>query len=346
MKSGYFLHKLHIHGKKRLALVWVNLGLVLLFLALLLCYRHVAGLLLHEQSATRWQGESEDRYAQVSAYLPIDSSLSPDEIASFRDTVGEQLLAASLEAEEGKSLYVDAYSAQGELTLNSDRGTATVIAIGISGDYFFFHPLYLRAGSYLSPRDLMQDRIVLDEETAWKLFGSFDVAGQEVYINQVPYLVAGVVAHHHNFATEKAEKAEEGTAFIFVDYSLIQGQSGITCYEVAMPDPISGFAENIVTQYFSLNGAKVVENSSRYGLEAIAKQLGAYTERVMVSDGIAYPTWENAARYTEAVLSLLLLAMGLLLVFPLVTAVRVLIYFCRKLRKRIDAKLEEHRIHA
>jgi hypothetical protein len=38
----------------------------------------------------------------------------------------------------------------------------------------------------------MHDRVVLDEEMAWKLFGAKDVSGLQVTIAGSPYLVAGV----------------------------------------------------------------------------------------------------------------------------------------------------------
>ena len=47
---------------------------------------------------------------------------------------------------------------------------------------FLFHPLPLRSGSYISNRDFTYDRVVLDEELSWALFGSYDVAGQTVWI--------------------------------------------------------------------------------------------------------------------------------------------------------------------
>ena len=44
-------------------------------------------------------------------------------------------------------LWVDAYSADGKITLVNGRNTLDANAIGIGGDFFLFHPLKLITGS-------------------------------------------------------------------------------------------------------------------------------------------------------------------------------------------------------
>lgn len=48
-------------------------------------------------------------------------------------------------------------------------------------------------GSYFSGSDLMQDHIILDQDSAWQLFGSYDVEGMQVMIGNVPHIVSGVI---------------------------------------------------------------------------------------------------------------------------------------------------------
>ena len=43
--------------------------------------------------------------------------------------------------ENGKRLFVDAYSSLGKITVNSERSTLEANAVGIGGDFFLFHPL-------------------------------------------------------------------------------------------------------------------------------------------------------------------------------------------------------------
>ena len=47
-------------------------------------------------------------------------------------------------------------------------------------------------GYYFSDDDLMQDRVLLDDQTAWRLFGSPNVVGMPVMIGGTPHYIAGV----------------------------------------------------------------------------------------------------------------------------------------------------------
>ena len=92
------------------------------------------------------------------------------------------------------SLYTDAYSGRTSLSVSGKSpGSVTVTAVGAGGNYFLFHPLTLLSGGYISDEDYMADRVVLDAQTAFNLFGSSDVAGMEVTINGRTFPIAGVV---------------------------------------------------------------------------------------------------------------------------------------------------------
>ena len=114
------------------------------------------------------------------------------------DTAGTEIKTALQEASEDTSdvngrTLVDCYSTKGELTLYSDRASITARAFGVGGDFFTFHPLKLLSGSYFDGEDLNRDGVVIDENVAWQLFGSNNVAGMYVEINGVQYPVRGVV---------------------------------------------------------------------------------------------------------------------------------------------------------
>jgi len=330
-------------NKRLLALFAADILLLIVLAVLLLVWHGQTHLLPHEQAAQRWRGESEMGFAQVSCYLSETEPLTVEGIYGLRSAWDQALLNASLEQPANGSLYTDAYSSMGELTLKNGQNSVTVQAIGVGGDFFFFHPLQLRSGSYLSPNDLMQDRIVLDEDTAWKLFGSCDIAGQEVTINSVPYLVAGVVRHMQDKPTMLAE---QGKPFIFVDHSVIAEQSNITCYELAMADPIEDFVLTAVQAQFEGIPCHIVENSSRYGVENIAGLRLSYKDNIMVFYGIAFPSWENAARYTEATLSQLLPFMLLAALLPFATVCGIIIHYGRKLHRHVTQKIEARKIQA
>ena len=341
--------KIHVN-KRRWYLAILNLILVLFVGICALIFRQVAGTLDSIRAADRWRGDSELRFAQIACFLPVDGPKSEGDILTFRQTLEQKLVDASLEAEEGKRLYADAYSGTAQMTVTGDHGSAEVKAIGVGGNFFLFHPLQLRSGSYISGDDLMQDRVVLDEVLAWQLFGGYDVAGMTVTINQKPYYVAGVVRRENDFASEEAYLDGAG---MFLSYSAFHDITGaeadITCYEIVLPDMISGFGLGLVRENFSVGNGDIVENSRRYSLENLWQVIRDYGHRSMRNNGVIYPYWENAVRLTEDYLALLVVLMVLLGLCPAVTALVWLIreiirgyrYGKRKIPEKFDAFREK-----
>ena len=147
-----------------------------------------------QQMARRWN--SEGGSAQISCFFSTNTYISPDRIEEIRYNLNNKLKEASIVLESdkpGARLWADAYSSYGKITVQSERGNITTDAIGIGGDFFLFHPVKLLEGSYFSGNDLMQDYCILDEDAAWKLFGSNDIAGQIVEIQGTPHVVQGVI---------------------------------------------------------------------------------------------------------------------------------------------------------
>lgn len=310
----------------------------------------VRGTLITQSAAKHWRGENEMRFAQVSVFLPEDGKLEQSEIESFRRTLDQKLIDASLEAPEGASLYDDAYSGVTTVSVTSGKTSLSVKTVGVGGDFFLFHPMQLRAGSYLTADDYMNDRVLLDEELAWALFGSYDVAGMSIQIGERTYPVAGVVHREDDFASKRAYQDGAG---MFMSYEALNAisETKLSCYEIVMPDMISGFAENTVSETFPVGNGVVVENTGRYSVLNLSKILGSYGERSMNTKGVIYPYWENAARLTEDYAALLLLLTVLTGSFP---AVYAGVFAVRTLRqlvktavsaagKRLEAQIEQQK---
>ena len=230
-----------------------------------------------QAAADVWRGDSDERFAQVSAFLPVDGKLTLDSVRSFRMTLEEQFVQNSMEAPEGGKLYTDAYSGRTSLSASgTSPGKLTVTAIGEGGDFFLFHPLPLLSGSYLTAEDYMADRVVLDAQTAFTLFGSSDVAGMEVTIGGKTFPVAGVVDRESDFASNAAlattadassSSGSSGSqAMIFMSYDALNALSElpIDCYEIVLPDPVSGFAKGLVADNFPIGSGAVVQNTGRF----------------------------------------------------------------------------------
>ena len=105
-----------------------------------------------------YQSSDNMRFAQVSCFLPADQTKTEADIQSFHQTLDAEMVTASLTAPEGGSLYDDAWSGKATLSIEGKRGSVSVKTLGVGGDFFLFHPLVLRSGSYLTAKDFMQPR--------------------------------------------------------------------------------------------------------------------------------------------------------------------------------------------
>lgn len=291
--------------KKHKAVFLLNFMLVLLAAVCLLGYFKISGLLRHMNSAEIWAGENDVFYSYVSCYMPVNGKTDENAIYSFRDTVDKKLLEASFKTDD-PNLWNFAYSGRGVVTAATRRGSTEVNATGIGGDFFFFHGQYISDGNYISGNDLMHDRVVLDKELAWKLFGATEVAGMELLINGEKYLIAGVIESDDDFASKAAKTSDGG---LYMSYDKLNALTGaeIDCYEAVIPNPVKNFALNVVKEGFPEKDCEIIENSRRYGVENIIKVIFSFGKRSMRVDGIIFPEWENAARLTEDYCAMLLI---------------------------------------
>ncbi|MCL2045137.1 MAG: ABC transporter permease [Oscillospiraceae bacterium] len=343
-------------SKNAIILIVVNM---LLTTAVIICFLISASfknMLRSQQAAKAWAGQSGEHFSQISVFLPQGSGFSEYMIRSIRENVEKALVEASISTTDDRRLYTDAWSATGTVNVVGNTGTTAAQVFAVGGDYFLFHPLYLRDGSYFSPNDLMKDRVLLDEELAWRLFGSVYLEGLQVSINNIPYYIAGVVSRESDFASEKAYT---GSAAIYMSYEALSeingGSAEIISYEIVMPNPISGFAMNIMTNNFS-SRETIVENSERYALSRIFDTIKSYGQRSMRIDGQVLPYWENAAIVIEDWLALLMILTIVCAVFPIICTLvygrKLIIYLVklcisiikRKIDEKHDRKAEEYRI--
>jgi len=328
-----------------------------IFLILLLVSNHMAKEQDSQQMAGRWSEEK--NVAQISCFFSADSDISVDQIEEFEHSLDAALEEASIAVtseNESARLWADAYSADGQITIASDRTKIEADAIGIGGDFFLFHPIQLLEGSYFSGNDLNQDYCVIDEDAAWQLFGSNDVAGKMVYIREIPHIISGVVRRPQG-RLEKAAGLDD--TLVYVSYQTLKdlgSNNGINHYEIIMPNPVSKFAENMVRERLGTNEKEVeiLENTSRYSLINRLKVLASFRTRSMNGKAIIYPFWENIARGYEDIIALLTLFMLLCLLYPLILLVVVFIKWwrhkgwtikdvCKSIKDKTERYLERRR---
>ncbi len=299
-----------------------------IFLILLITTNYLGRSQLSQTAASRWSDKG--NASQVSCFFSVGAGVTQDSIIDFEHTVDSALVDASVVQESGNPgarLWADAYSADGQVTLSSGKTSLTADAIGIGGDFFLFHPLKLLHGAYFSGNDLMQDYCVIDEDAAWQLFGSNDVAGMTVEIGGVPHIVTGVVERPSGHL---AEAAGLDSTLVYVSYQTLSelGTShGINHYEIVMPNPVTGFAENFIRESLGADEkeTEVLENTTRYSFLSRLQLLTLFGVRSMNGKAIIYPYWENIARGYEDILALMTLFELLFLAYALILA---LVFFC------------------
>ena len=256
----------------------------------------VTGALITQSAADVWRGGSDERFAQVSAFLPVNGTIDLDSIRSFRATLENAFVQNSIFAPEPDAqdpsadtsarLYADAYSGSTQLS-----------------------------------------------------FGSSDVAGMEVTINGKTFPIAGVVKSEDDFATAAAldagaEASSDPTgvqsaskAMIYMSYAALNAMAElpIDCYEIVLPDPVSGFAKKLMTEKFPVGEGVIVQNTGRFSLSGLISVIGKFGKRVMTTNGVIYPYWENAARMAESYAALLLILGTLFGLMPAVCLTIVLV---------------------
>lgn len=311
--------------------VWV-LGLFsavcLLFTGGILIYENqVVKELYDQQMAERWDNGGSS--SQISLFFAEHAVEDITYFKGIEQNVDKALLAASIVSEdENARLWIDAVSRNGKVTLSTNRSKIEVNVVGVGGEFFQFHPQKILSGAMFSESNLMKDGIILDEDTAWQLFGSSDVAGMQVMIGEVPHFVTGVVERAQG-RLQKAAGLEKPVCFLSLEsleeYGVPKG--GFT-YEIVLPNPIKNFAlsamQNIVGA--SSENIVVMENSTRFELLRLIGVIRDFGIRSMSLKGVVYPYWENVARGLEDILALCLLMKSILLFFPILFVIIVLAY--------------------
>lgn len=341
MKKGIKDIQLNM-SKGQMVLLVINVVFVAAFIVLGITARKSIDNLYSQQGATRWE-DRKNSYAQVSAFASPDKNLQTEDISIIRGSLAEGLSKESLN--EGRNsaarIWIDAYSGECSAEVRKDNNTLSVTAVGVGGDFFQFHPIPLLSGGYISDEDWNQDRIVVDENFAWAMFGSNDIVGMQIWMGTTIYTIAGVVAVDED---SLYRIAYGGNNRIYVPYDLLKSQKDdlkITCYEAILPNPISNDAyyalrkacgleeeeqDSLQEEENPLNfdDIEVIENSNRFNWIERINGLKNRKLRVMRTNSAKYPFWENLARVEELHQENILVVRILLMVCPVICLVLLL----------------------
>ena len=365
-----------IHIKKRyIAAAVVNAAVLAAMAVLTAVGSSMAKTQSSNMAARRWGGDED--FTQMSCFFSEDAGFSTNNLSGVYGQMLAELKTASVEPEDGKKLIPQAYSTPlGKQLVTCDitgRSDADVTVAG--GDFFLFHDFRLLNGSYFRSEDTMQDGAVIDKTLAWRLYGSTDIAGKNIYINNVKLYVSGVIDVPDSSAEEKCigdlpkayisyETAGKlsspnispasGARDAMDDFPMEDDLSPsaakftrITCYECILPEPVSSFAENTTEKIFSeayRGKIDIVNNTERFEPKKRAKAFGKLYKSVIKDSAVCYPFWENASRIVEFRLSCIYGVRRLLMIIPVVTGLWLLVkgylLFRRKkhlIRRKISA---------
>ena len=288
--------------------------------------------LVDQQITDRW-GNKKD-FAQISVFFSELAGFDENGAEELKHNIEKELKEASITNEnEGAKLWLGAYSANGKVLIASKRNSVDVKAVGVEGDYFLFHPLELVSGSFFDSNYVMKDLVLLDEYTAFNLFGSNDIVGQIVEVGGKSQVVCGVYKNRES-RLDKLAGNDEPT--IYMSYQALANNgtiSYINTYEAMIPNPVSSFALQLVTKSLKTDERRyeIIENSGRFKWTNLLKMVPKYGTRGMNSRGVIYPYWENMARGMEDYLMPITVIAVLLFAYP---AVLLFILLIRMWKKR------------
>ncbi len=270
-----------------------------------LCIYGVAGSLDCQRAVSRWVSDGTP-YAQLSAFLTDDAGVDRERVErSFTASLDSALVDASIAAQdEDARIYAYCFSseADGSVSLKDEWGKVqksgvSVRISAVGADYFIFHPSKLLSGYYFNTADVLNDCVIIDNDLAWQLFGSYDVVGRSFTLNGRDVYISGVSESGRDGDYEKyyGDKSR-----ILISYSLAEelfGGLSITAVELLLPNPIDGFALDIFTDALGVPEGKAVllENSSRFSDKSLRAHLASFSEHGVRTDSVVYPYFENTA---------------------------------------------------
>lgn len=285
------IHK--INDKQRTAILLTLLAItVLLIVFSRLRISALGKSLLCQQAAERFTGQSDEGFVQISIFFTQMDEVTDYNILLYNEALQSSLNYSGIKEPETGSIFTYAFSNSSDLAIQSTRGTFNISAIGTGGNFFFFHPYRLLYGSCI---DIPAGNgVVLNAGSAWKLFGAINVVGMPVTINGAAYVVTGIV----DLEADKSSRAALGgtDCIAFVPYSAIG--TGITCYEVVLPEPVKGYGKALIDGLYPGDTVKSV-NTSRFSASIIWDAILDLPAYNMITSSIQYPYWENAARNVE-----------------------------------------------
>ena len=190
-RTGLQKARAGLAGLARKMRLWQKAGLLICVLFWIssyvigiVCARLTEGM-PDQNYASRWALEGGS--SQVSAFFSDNALFSDESVDAMQMYLSGKMMEASLglseqQIENGARLYDVCYSGLGMAEISTPSDSVII----------FSHFSFIGAGYYFSEDESMKDRILLDDRTAWRLFGSPYIVGESVDIGGISHYIAGV----------------------------------------------------------------------------------------------------------------------------------------------------------
>lgn len=323
-------------------LLTVNILILLAAAVVLTVILRLKFLYATDTAAEQWELDTGTRYSQISAYVPQTEAFSIPDAHGKRYLIETKLKNDNTIEKNSEGQWTDCASAQTRCTVVYNKQNLETDATGTWGDFFAFHPEELVSGSYYSGNDINLFRAVIDDLTAWALYGTVDASEMTFHIGNIEFEVAGVV--------RSPLRTDDQTAYGSLPhiYLPIEAMSyisdvGLTSYEACMPYKVDGYAADVVKEYFS-DSAEIVDQTGRFDLIKLVRGFKELPKSVMIQKGILYPWYENSVRAAEMKARVLAFPTALLLLIPSVSLVYLLFVIAKgigRLFRFIAGKIDD-----
>lgn len=244
-----------------------------------------------QKAADKWgAGES---YSLISAFFSKNDTMTKNEAEYIAQEINSGLISDSMaDSEEVSGMWTYAYSAEEDASVSNGNATVTAVATVFGGDFFYIHDYEFVYGWHLKDDVASTDFVVIDEVMAWQIFGSSDVCGMEITINEELYTVCGVLKQNYekDWSSLYGEKPR-----VFMLYSSSGARdlySDVEVVELLLPNPISKYAENLAKNVIS-GKAEFVETSGKFDFFTLLRRIPELDTMGVRDKEISYPYWEN-----------------------------------------------------
>ena len=333
-----------------IAIFSVCMLLTVLFVTLTIVSSVTAKAQMSQRAADIWSGKSGRKYSQVSVFFTENAGFSSLHIRSVRDAIekgfstlpgeyfgeGEQTIAK-------EDIWLDAYSAEFSLNAETDKKSVNVTAAAVGGEFFFFRQFKFIYGSGFVDNELVFDKIVLDSDAAWQLFGSSDIVGLTVKIQGYPFVVSGVVDKN---ADDVSKELYGLTPRVYIPitaylkYIATSDSVDLSSYEAVIPNPLEDYAYASIESGISVSEESrvIVDNTARFTIPALWGTFKSLATRSVRTSQITYPYWENAAAVKTDKLAVLMVVRMTCIIIVILTALTYVTLGLVKLVSKIKRK--------